>query len=47
VKGRVQQKAGFNKEIWYTTGRIFGISAVISIFVVVAAWLMEAHFNLA
>ncbi|KAL9636645.1 MAG: hypothetical protein Q9164_002699 [Protoblastenia rupestris] len=46
-KGRVQHQAGFNEEIWSTTGRVFAISAVISILVVGAAWLMEAHFNLA
>jgi farnesyl-diphosphate farnesyltransferase len=47
VKGRVQHQAVLNEEIWSTTGRVFAISAVISILVVGAAWLMETHFNLA
>jgi len=46
-KGRVQHQAGFNEEIWSTTERVFAISAVISILVAGAAWLMEARFNLA
>jgi hypothetical protein len=47
VKGRVQHPAGFNGEIWFTTGRVFAISAAISILVVGAAWIMEARFHLA
>jgi hypothetical protein len=47
VEGRVQHQAGFNEEIWSTTGRVFAISAAISILVVGAAWIMEARFNLA
>ncbi|RDL36151.1 Uncharacterized protein BP5553_06763 [Venustampulla echinocandica] len=45
VKGRGQRQAGFNDEIWSTTGGVFGILVVISILVLGASWLMEARFN--
>jgi hypothetical protein len=47
VKGRVKHQAGFNGEIWSTTGRVFAISVAISILVVGAAWIIEARFHLA
>jgi len=46
TKGRVKHQAGFNEEIWSTTGRVLAISAIISLLVVGAAWLIEARFSL-
>ncbi|KAF2268992.1 putative farnesyl-diphosphate farnesyltransferase [Lojkania enalia] len=45
--GHVQHLTGSNKGTWYTTGRVCAISAIISIMIVGAAWLMEARSNLA